>query len=274
MSDTIETIDGSVIQHGRHNDRIYLMHLRGAAHVDLIAKLDRLAREKGYGKIFAKIPATAWGAFQAAGFVREACVPGLFQGGADGLFIAKFFSPHRRTRSRPAPFDPRQLGKAKAAPPGLPALRIAAASVEDSRTMADLYRRTFASYAFPIHRPAFLRHMMKNHAVYFCARIDDRLAALAAMEIDAVNRCGEMTDFATLPEFRRMGLALRLLDRMELEAVNRGIRTAYTIARADSLGMNTVFAGRGYRYAGCLLNNTQIGGRIRSMYVWYKQMKK
>jgi hypothetical protein len=94
--DIIETIDGSVIHHGRHNDRIYLMHLYEAAETRLIAKLDAMAMANGYGKIFAKIPVTRWKAFKSAGYVREAVIPGFFKGMTDGLFIAKFFSAERQ----------------------------------------------------------------------------------------------------------------------------------------------------------------------------------
>jgi RimJ/RimL family protein N-acetyltransferase len=64
-----------------------------------------------------------------------------------------------------------------------------------------------------------------------------------------------------------------LLDRLDDEAQNHGVRTAYTISRADSYGMNRVFKKMGYRYAGQLVKNTQIGGRIRSMNVWYKRIQ-
>jgi hypothetical protein len=47
-----------------------------------------------------------------------------------------------------------------------------------------------------------------------------------------------MTDFATLPYYRRMGLAARLLDRLNVKALYRGMKTALTIAHADFLGMN------------------------------------
>jgi RimJ/RimL family protein N-acetyltransferase len=62
------------------------------------------------------------------------------------------------------------------------------------------------------------------------------------------------------------------LSRLDQKAANHGLKTAYTIARADSIGMNRVFEKCGYAHAGCLVNNTQIGGRIRSMNVWYKHL--
>ena len=47
-------------------------------------------------------------------------------------------------------------------------------------------------------------------------------------------------------------------------------QTWYTIARALSAGMNITFAKAGYRYAGTLVNNTDISGTIESMNVWWR----
>ena len=56
--DIVETIKGSVVQHGRHNDRIYLMHFGTADTAGLISRLEDLAVERGYGKILFKIRLT------------------------------------------------------------------------------------------------------------------------------------------------------------------------------------------------------------------------
>ena len=56
---------------------------------------------------------------------------------------------------------------------------------------------------------------------------------------------------------------------METTMNDHGIHTQYTIARALSAGMNITFAKAGYRYAGTLVNNTDISGTIESMNVWY-----
>jgi len=53
---------------------------------------------------------------------------------------------------------------------------------------------------------------------------------------------------------------------------NKGIKTAYTIARAMSAGMNVTFSKTGYRFGGRLKNNTNISGNIESMNVWYKYL--
>jgi putative beta-lysine N-acetyltransferase len=88
------------------------------------------------------------------------------------------------------------------------------------------------------------------------------------MDSDAQNV--EMTDFATLPEYEGNGLAIYLLHNMENEMRNRKIKTAYTISRAVSYGINIIFAKMGYEYCGTLIKNTNISGNFESMNVWYK----
>jgi hypothetical protein len=51
MSDTLEKIGNSQIQHGPDNDRIYLIKLDPADLPDIADQLDALATERGYTKI-------------------------------------------------------------------------------------------------------------------------------------------------------------------------------------------------------------------------------
>jgi putative beta-lysine N-acetyltransferase len=270
--DRIETIEGSRIQHGHHNGRIYIMHLKPERSGKLIARLNQMAFEKGYGKIFAKIPAPVWKNFQSAGYIQEAFVPGFFKGKIAGLFVAKFFSPGRQKIEHPQ--NHRHIKKISQDVPGVDetALPIIACTPSDAEALGSLYGSVFESYPFPIHQPAYLKEVMKAEAYYFGINIENRIAAAAAVEIDTAAKVCEMTDFATLPEHRRKGLAGKLLEQLEKKALKHQVMTAFTIARADSPGMNRVFEQAGYQYAGRLNKNSQIGGRIRSMFVWYKRL--
>ena len=100
----------------------------------------------------------------------------------------------------------------------------------------------------------------------------EKLAAISSCEMDIQSENVEMTDFATLPDYRSRGLASFLLAEMESEMKRRGIVMAYTIARTESYGMNITFGKHGYRYTGTLVNNTNISGGIESMNVWYKPL--
>ena len=104
MADKIETIDGSVIQHGFHNDRIYLMHLHGKTTGTLIPKLDRMAKAHGYGKIFAKIPADHWHAFKLAGYTKEAVIPSFFDGHNRWSVYRQIFFSGQAAGTKPEPF--------------------------------------------------------------------------------------------------------------------------------------------------------------------------
>jgi putative beta-lysine N-acetyltransferase len=275
--DTIETLHGSLLQHGPHSNRIYLMQLNTADVPGLLVTLDALACRKRYGKIFAKIPAPVRPVFNAAGYVEEAMVPGFFNGRTDGYFMAKYLVAERQ---RIPPSDERlkedlARRRDRRHPGGrtrLEGAEAVACGPSDVGEMSVFYRQSFRSYPFPIHQPDYLTRMMAEGVRYFCIREAGRIAAMAAAEIDTGAQNVEMTDFATRPEWRGRGLAGILLDHMDRQMRADGIRTAYTIARAGSPGMNDVFQRNGYRYAGFLSNNTQIGGTIESMVVWYKRL--
>lgn len=272
MADHIENLLGSAIQHGPHNDRIYVMHLNPARVQSFIVRLHEMAANKGYGKILAKIPASAWQAFACAGYVTEAVVPGFFNGRGDGLFIAKYLDPGR---SEAGNLEALKLILAQQIQPSKnikASQKASACTPADAAEISAVYQQVFDSYPLPIEQPEKLRQLMQNNVCYYCVRKDDRIVAVAAADIDLRGKNAEMTDFATLPPYRGKGMAGALLRHMERDVRSHRVITAYTIARAASAGMNAVFRNNGYRYAGLLKNNSQISGSLQSMAVWYKQL--
>jgi beta-lysine N6-acetyltransferase len=274
IADRQEPLGSSLIQHGKNSNRIYLMHLAGADVPWILEPLADLARKQGYGKIFAKVPAGLLPPFQTDGYEIEAVIPGFFKGGSNGYFLARYFDPARKQ-----PRDQERIRKILAecrmhtgAPRPATGYRLRRCGPADIESMAALFREVFPSYPFPIHDPAYLRRTMQTRVVYFGAWHGEELAALAAAEQETGDAHAELTDFATSPRHRRQGLASSLLFMMEQEIWRHGFQTAYTIARATSPGMNLSFAGAGYCFAGTLINNTQISGRIESMNVWYKKL--
>ncbi len=275
MADIIETINGSLIQHGHHNDRIYLMRLNPDDIRGTLATLDEFARGKSYGKVFARIPLDAWPDFKDAGYRKEAVIPNFYRERTDGLFVARYYDTRRQALPPSETLETLQSiidekPPAAAARMDITPFPIVACRPGDAGAMGAVYRRVFKSYPFPIHRADYLNHMMKTGIVYYCIRADDLITALAATEIDRDCKAVEMTDFATLPEWQKHGMADALLKHMEIAVRKQGIRTAYTIARAASPGINRIFKNNGYHYAGLLKNNSQICGSIQSMTVWYK----
>lgn len=276
MLDRLERIGDSLIQHGPHSARIYLMKVAPSDCPRLVGRLDELAAREGYTKIFAKVPVSVSEPFLADGYRIEARVPRFYGGDEEGLLLGKFLSPERDVERDPAlvrdvlaTAEAQSQTDGAALPAGFEIRPLAESEVEQA---AEVYSKVFASYPFPIHDPAYLRETLRDHVRYFAAWHQGRLAALASAELDLAAANAEMTDFATPPAFRGRGLALVLLQRMEEAIRSENIRTAFTIARAYSYSMNITFARAGYRFGGTLRNNTQICGRQESMNVWYKSL--
>ncbi len=274
MSDTLQKIGNSQIQHGPDNNRIYLMKLDPAGLPGLIDQLNELAKENGYTKIFAKVPALHASAFIANSYRREGSIPQFYNGESDAAFLGKFINPAREISPQRDKIEKIIIlaqSKSGSAIKPLPAGYTLRPAVEaDAVELADVYRQVFVSYPFPIHDPDYLIETMRSHVCYFIAEKDGKIAAASSGEMDQENRNAEMTDFATLPEHLGNGLAFHLLKFMEPEMKKLGILTLYTIARAISPGMNITFAKCGYAFGGTLINNTQISGSIESMNLWYK----
>lgn len=274
--DIIARLGRSIIQHGPLSSRVYLMSLAPGDCPDIIPRLEKLARENSYTKIFAVVHAGAVPIFQNAGYMVEAFVPGFFRG-REGAGFMGYYLEETRGRPEDASLIQRVLkaaqskGRTKTGfyPPH--AYQVCPMDVSDIDDMATLYSRVFESYPFPVFDPRYLAEtMQKNRAMYFGARHEGRLAGLGAASKDMDSLSVELTDFAVLKEHRGKGLAGALLGRMDLETRKMGMLTRYTIARATSYAMNTTFARAGYKFAGTLINNTHIAGKLESMNVWYR----
>ena len=276
MPDVIEKISHSIVQHGPINRRIYVMKLDERDVPSILPSLAQLARDKGYEKIFVKTPGCHQNAFAQAGYEQEASIPHYFKDRDDAVFMATFFSSirsqikHRRdildVLALAHRFKPSRSGT------NYDRFQVQKCQPQDALEMSRLFKAVYKTYPFPVFDPNYLIDSDKRHTTYFCIRKNNRIVALAAVEIDPVNQAAEMTDFATLAEYRRQGMADCLLKAMDTEMALRGMQTVYSITRSLSAGMNITFVKNGYRFGGTLCNNTHIAGRIESMNVWYKHL--
>jgi len=237
--------------------------------------LIQMAERYGYSKVFAKIPSSHSPGFHHAGYVEEASIPRFYNGSETCLFMARYLNDRRAEESDTEILDAilhLALSKAKTSitPFGTSQFMIRRCEEKDVDNMASIYRKNFSTYPFPIHDPLYLLDTMQRHVAYFGVETNGDLVALSSAEIDKFAHNVEMTDFATLLQWQRNNLSLHLLLRMEKEMKKKGIRTAYTIARAISPGINITFSKLGYAYGGRLKNNTNISGHIESMNIWHK----
>ncbi len=274
MYDTIEKLKNSTIQHGHQSNRIYLMKLNASDMPEIIDEIESLAAEKKYTKVFTKVPASFKSTFEEHGYHQEAAIPGFFNGKEDVSFMVKFLADERKeNQSSEKVNDVIAVSLRKDRhifPEGDTSFNIRICTPEDAPQIVKLYKEVFESYPFPIYEEDYIIETMNSHIHYYCAFDEDKMVALASSETDDAGKNVEMTDFATLNEYRGHNLSLILLDRMEKDLKHKQYITTYTIARSLSYGMNITFAKMGYKYGGTLINNTGICGSLESMNIWYK----
>lgn len=277
MSDIIEKHHGSLIQHGKGSNRVYLMKLNTLELDDTLKIINKLAEEKAYTKILAKIPASVKDVFKEDGFIQEAYIPKFYKGESDCSFMCKYFCDDRKTlRNHLEVNEIISIGQQKKY---VEKLEISAEykceilSIQDIPEITKLYRVVFDNYPFPIFDEDYILKTMQDNVCYFAIKnSQDELVAISSAEMDKDNLNSEMTDYATLPKYRGQGFALYLLKQMEKYLIQNNFKTAYTIARAVSAGMNITFAKNAYVFSGTLINNSNISSGIESMNIWYKNL--
>lgn len=277
MNNITNKIGKSTIQHDKENNRIYLMKMHKDDSYNIVDILEGIARENKYTKIIAKIPLNSKLLFLNQGYSVEAIVPKFYNGTEEGIFVAKYFSIDRKEEKDKEVIknvlnESMKKSNEKNICSILKDFNYRKAEENDAEYIASFYKKIFETYPFPIYNSEYILETMRDNVIYFTIWDGDRLIAVSSSEMDINNLNVEMTDFGTLPEYRGKGFAVYLLGKMEEEMISREIKTAYSIARAVSYGMNTTFSKKTYTFAGTLINNTNISGRIESMNVWYKEL--
>jgi putative beta-lysine N-acetyltransferase len=277
MNDIIEKIGKSLVQHGSYNNRVYLMKLHNDDYPEIIKRLESLALQKSYTKLFVKVPSWLSEGFESEGYRREASIPNFYKGKYDATFLAKYLDNNRsrldniKAEKIDTILELANEKKGSAIKINKrPRDKIRRLRNKDVNNLASLYSKVFISYPFPIFDEEYLSKTMSKNILYYGVYHKERLIAASSAEMDKDSQNAEMTDFATDPDYAGNNLSLILLRKMEDEMIGKNMKVLYTIARAFSPGMNITFAKQNYDYSGTLINNTNIYGKIESMNVWYK----
>lgn len=277
--DNIEVIGaGTIIQHGPLNNRIYLMKLAADDCPGIIEMLDKMAARFIYTKIICKVPVWAAPLFLSGGYVIEGFIPCFYRNKTDVFFVSKFIDRNRRVSIEKPKFsvlsdllNPHLISE-KTKSKQESTFKIRRLKPTDAKSIADVYKIVFKSYPFPIHDEGYIVQTMNDNVQYYGIDQESKLIAIASSEVDEDGLNAEMTDFATLPEYRGKSLAAIILNKMEKKMKRQGISTLYTIARLNSPAMNKTFQKLDYSYSGTLINNTNIAGAIESMNIYYKHI--
>jgi putative beta-lysine N-acetyltransferase len=273
--DQTEKVGNSIINHGKYNNRIYLMKLDKKDFPNIISIMDDLAKSQGYTKIFAKIASSMKDEFINSGYTVEATIPGFYKEAEPVIFLGKYFTKERASE--------KDSNKIKEILNICGGRDISNKQIEinekyqfeickksDIKEICKVYKKVFETYPFPIFDEEYIEKTMNENLIYFSIKDEEKIVSLASTEMDYISKSVEMTDFATLPEYRGNGFSVFLLSKMQEEMRQKNFHVAYTIARAVSYGMNITFSKLNYQFAGTLINNTNISGDLESMNIWYK----
>tara|TARA_R110002012_G_scaffold13845_16_gene58584 strand:+ start:38649 stop:39482 length:834 start_codon:yes stop_codon:yes gene_type:complete len=209
--------------------------------------------------------------FLSGGFIREAEIKKYFNG-SDMFFLVKYPLTQRGNSAKL--MDERKVVTSildqKYSVTEVDASTVALAKEADAKELAELYAKVFQVYPTPLNDPAYVRKTMEEGTKYVLIREQNRIVSAASAEINRQYANAELTDCATLPEARGKGHIKKLLSKLEEILIADNIHCLYTIARAESYGMNKVFYQLGYSYGGMLINNCFIYSGLEDMNVWYK----
>lgn len=260
--------------HNDHtNQRLWVFDYRVYDHVAFAAHLSQHAYAQEFSKIIIPSREEDTAPLAAAGFFGEGRAEGFFRG-HDAHFLVLYLQPERQESpllaeelEMLAEIQQRPRKKLSAPDPGF---RFRTATTGDIPELAWLFGTVFSSYPTPVNDPAYLKLSMEMGTLFLVATANDQIVGVAAAEVNRVQKHAEMTECATLPDYRGQGLASHLLLELEKVCVQHGYRCLYSLSRAGTFGMNLVFHRLGYRHGGTLINNAHIGGRFEDLHLWVK----
>lgn len=261
-----------------YNQRIKILKYSGTNYEGLILKLRWLAEANGFDKMIAMASRSDWQQFLRHGYVLEGVLK-YYLNGEDAYIVSKFRSQDRLTSHSLMEeillIEKLMHTEVKKTPNPRPSgYQFRLARREDIPELIELYKRIFETYPSPLVHSDYLDTVFHQETRFVVATNQEgHIRAAASAELYHDQKAAELTDCATHPESRGLGLMSHLLEILENELIKEDYICAYTMARARSYGMNSVFYGLGYEFLGRLINNCDIYGAYEDMNIWVKNLK-
>ena len=144
------------------------------------------------------------------------------------------------------------------------------ATNQDIDEIISLFSNVFSTYPSPVYDRDFLEKSMNSNVLYKVAVKDGKILGIASAEINIEHLNAEITDCATYPKYRGLGVLSSIIDELEKELKDRGILCLYSLSRAINPSINYVFKKHNYHFGGRLINNCNICGDFEDMNIWVK----
>lgn len=147
------------------------------------------------------------------------------------------------------------------------------AEVNDIPQMIQLFTNVFETYPTPVFSSNYLQNVINKQILFKVAIEDGKIISIASADMDKYNLNAEITDCATYPKYRGMGIIPNLIQCLERDLQQKGFIALYSLSRAISPGINKAFSKLDYKYCGRLVNNCHICGTFEDMNIWVKKLK-
>ncbi|CQR72933.1 N-acetyltransferase YodP [Sporomusa ovata DSM 2662] len=257
------------------NHRLKIKKYSCSNYDDFVNYVEYIADANSLSKIIMVAQEFDWEKLFVRGFVLEALHPTFFAG-LPGFHIAKFMENKRRI-SLQWDIEEDIVKQVRTARPNLKSLtdeyEIRSATLNDIPALTQLFNIVFATYPTPLNDAEYLQKLLETNSVFKLVVHHKEIVSVASIDIDYNTKSAELTDCATLRQYEGQGLMSHLVVALEKEAKKLQLITLYTIARAESVGINLVFARNGYNYYGRFVNNCSICGKIEDMNLWSKRVE-
>ncbi|WP_066637741.1 putative beta-lysine N-acetyltransferase [Desulfolucanica intricata] len=255
------------------NRRIWTLSYSFSNVQSFVRYLSEKALEYNMEKIIIPARAGDWHALAEQGWLNEGKIPHFFSGKPMAFYV-KYIKNERQHN----PYWPEEkkiidtvvqkpLYNSFSLPPGFIVEKPQSGHIS---ALSKVFSEVFETYPTPLSNEDYLRYIMKENAYFKIIVKEGEIVSIASAEIDWKYKNAEITNCATLPEYRGLGLMRTIIKKIEQDCLKMGLKSFYTLARSKSFGMNQVFSRLGYKYEGTLVNNCHICGDFEDMNLWSK----
>lgn len=256
-----------------YNNRI-VCHLGDASEEEII-DICRLEEENQVGKTIIYTVQAYGEILQAHGYQQEGVINGYFNG-EDGYVFTKFLKVDRERSSYQdanektmaiVNQDNKDVSDVKLDED----YQLVMAGEKDAGDLASIYKKVFKYYPSNVHDPEYLRRKIGDDYFFIMVKHGGTVVSVASAMVDPQLKSAEITDCATDPDYRGNGFLYPIITKLEKQLKKKGIKTFYSLTRAQSPGMNLTVKRLGYQYQGRLVNNCKIFSGYEDMNIWTKQ---
>jgi len=241
-----------------------------------IKEIINYSKQEKLGKIIANCHKQHLSIFEECEFVVEGIIDGFFQG--EDASCVSFFLDKKRENSLYEQKENRIIDYCVKSANEFTLTenknyKFRQAELDDIPQMIQLFQTVFETYPAPVFNREYLQEVMQDHVLFMVAEEKGKIISIASADLDKPHMNAEITDCATYPKHRGRNILSELIFRLEEQLKGNSFTTAYSLSRAQNLGINKSLSKLGYMYRGRLVNNCNICGGYEDMNIWVKTLK-